>query len=261
MSLPTSAIGPLVNGAASVSLHAWVYVASTTTGAFDNSILQTVLNGTASAFVLSINKAGANRVVGVTGLSVTGDSLQTKLSTSDLALNTWHSVGGVMDFAGDTITPYANGVAEGGGAVTFANAAYTHGTPSTADRIGSKTGAVTTASQVDGRIGHLAIWTGTLSANAFAALARGALPLRIGSSSGAGPVFYMPIWGLDSPEYCLVCGATGTITGSLPQANDAPVRPFTRMERASLPDIPDTFQAAWARGANRLVGGGVWTGG
>lgn len=259
MGLGTGTISGLLNGAATFSIHAWVYVASTTTAAFDNRILSTAINGTGNGLILSIDNTTANRLVRVDARSVSTDTLRSGTSTTNLALNTWHSVGGVVDIAGDAIQPYSNGAAEGGGAVTFNNAVYTNGTPAAQDRIGGHNATLTTASQLDGRIARLALWGGTLSANAFVALSRGASPLRVTANNGATALFFMPIWGLDSPEYCLVCGASGTISGSLPQANDPPVPLFSQIGRASMP-TGDSFLPAWARNSNRLVGGGVWGG-
>lgn len=257
MTLGLNTINGLVSGAAAVSVHAWVKLASTTTAAFDNRVLSQFIASGGNGLLLSIDKTGANRVVRAAARSVSTDSLTSKLSTTDLALSTWHSVGAVFNFTGDTTTPYANGVAEGGGAATYANNTYTVGVASSQDVIGSNTvTGINTISQIDGEIAHLAIWAGDIGANGFTALWRGQQAGRVRDSNGNRPVFWMPIWGNASPEYCLVCGATGTITGSLPFASDAPVRPFTQMERASIGEIV-TFNPAWAHRSNRLLSGGV----
>jgi hypothetical protein len=215
MSLGVNAVGPILNGVAKISFHCWINPVSLTSGANDNKTF-TVLTS-ALQLALGINGSGVNKVLRVHARSVAADTLQTRDGTTNLATSTWWSVGGMVDFAGDFITPYVAGVAEGAGAVTFANNSYTHATASIADAIGTQltTGSVpgTTANQFDGSIAEMMFWKGDIGAAGFEQLALGVWPMLV------RPDLMAPYWSLNfgsNPEPELVQRLAATITGSVP---------------------------------------------
>ena len=225
LSWGVNAIGPLLNGLSAISCHAWIRPDTFGTGTNDNTIVSVDIGNAQVGLTLVVNGSGANKVLRALGRSSTSDSLQAKNATSDLTLSTWHSVGMVSDIGGDTITPYVNGVAEGGGAVIYASATYTNsGDQTTGDGIGVRDHTSHTAAiQFDGRICEVAIWSVDIGANAFASLARGVSPYRIRAGN---LIVYMPLFGIASPEVCHAgSGKLGTITGSLPVIDHAPVIP------------------------------------
>lgn len=110
-----------------------------------------------------------------------------------------------------------------------------------------------------GRVAEVALYPGVvLSANEAKALSLGISPRAV--QPGVTP-YYWPVWGLHSPEIDLSShGSALTVTGTTTGLEGPPVQPFTRLERANAAELA-SFQAAWAMGANRLIGGGVWAGG
>ena len=222
MAIGVDQFSPLLAGAAAISVHAWISPDTFGTAANNNRIAVAYINTTSSGMSLMIHD-GTNAVVRVTGRSRTADASQAGVGTTVVPTGQWSSVGGVLNFTGDTITPYYNGVAEGGGAVTFGVNTYADdGTPTASDMIGSETSPpAATANQFDGRIAEVAIWTSDIGAANVAALATmsGGVPSGVSARciSPSTLVFYMPIYGDASPEPAVVSSLTGTIVGSVPQ--------------------------------------------
>lgn len=236
MSLGVNQIQTLLNGAAKISMHAWVNPDTFNTGANDNRIITIGVADSLAGFILEIVGSAGAEVLKVAGRSVSTDTLQSKSATTVVSASTWHSCGGVFDESGDAITPYYEGAAEGGGAVTFGNAVWTNGTPTQLDTIGAGQSApVETVIQFDGRIAELAIWTDDIGAAAFANLANGWSPLFFPTSLK----FYFPLAGRFSPEPDVVSGKTGSITGSLPIIQHPPqiIYPFHDRESLTMGDI------------------------
>lgn len=213
-SLGVNQIQPLINGASAISVHAIAWGDSFNTGANDNRILTIgVANNLAGVIMEVVGSAGAE-VLKIAGRSVSTDSLQTKSATTVFSTTAWHHLGGVLNIGGDTITPYYEGTAEGGGAVTFGNATWTNGTPTQLDTIGAgQTAPVSSVIQWDGRIAELAIWVVDIGASGFASLNKDISPLLVRPES---LVYYAPLIGNFSPEIDLISAKSGTITGSLP---------------------------------------------
>lgn len=186
-------------------------------GANDNLALSIIRDGTQVGLSLGIDDSGATKTVRVTARSQ-NETRQGRSGTSNVATGAWARIGGVVNIAGDTITPYLNGAAENGGAVTFGASSWTFGTPSIQDTIGcyDVPPSPSTAVQWDGRIAEVAIWTSDIGADGFAQLER-VSPRLI---SPATLVFHMRLSGRGTTEVDGVAGVTGTVTGSLPAAAD-----------------------------------------
>ena len=247
ISVGNGTFGTLLNGAAKISAHLWAR-ADTFTNSLDvgNRLFTVIINGTVSTGV-SMNVdtlTGANDTLSVLARSQTADGLQAKKGTSNLSTGVWYALGCMIDIGGDTITPYVNGVAEGGGAVTFGAATYTHGTPTQPDILGHLSEAsVSTGDQWDGLLAEFALWTDDIGLNAFKALARGVDPFH---ASPVRPKVWLPLWGRHSPEIELIANKVGTITGSVPAGNHAPVASFTSTRWPS-----SSFSAPAAAGVPR----------
>ncbi|HWO40712.1 MAG TPA: hypothetical protein VNO43_02795, partial [Candidatus Eisenbacteria bacterium] len=175
--------------------------------------------GGAAGISLLFDTSGANPLLKIGGRSVSTDAFQSRTATSPVPTGQYVSLGGVIDFALDTITPYFQGVAENGGTVTFGNNAFTLGTPTGPDRIGAVAAVtITTTRQMDGRIAELSIWSGDIGAQAFQRLAAGWSAQLVAAQLGLTLLAYMRLLGTTSPEPDSVNGLSGTITGSIPQA-------------------------------------------
>jgi len=215
MSLGIGTVGALLNGLGAVSVHAWVHGDTYNTGANDNRILTVPLNGTTAGLILEIDGSAGSKVR-LVGRSVSTDTAVTKTGTTDIGTAAFASVGGVWNFAGDSMTPYCNGVAEGGGAAVFANAALTLGTPTGHDMIGADNSPPSgTAAQFDGRIAEVAIWNVDIGAPNFVLLASGQGANLV---AAANLIAYLRILGTTSPEPDEVGDLEGTITGTIAQA-------------------------------------------
>lgn len=222
MRLGINAIAPLLNGKGAFSAHCWFNVDTLDTATnTDNRLFQVYVANGSSGFIFCIDATPATDVFKVGARSGSGDGFQTKSATSACGTGVWHSGGAVVDIAGDAITPYFNGVAEGGGAVTFGNATFTNGTPTTSfDAVGSDGAVAASQQQTDGRIAEMAIWTEALTAIEFAYLAKGYAPFLVHNK---GLIFYMPLIGVTSPEPDIVSAKLGTITGTVAAAAHPPI--------------------------------------
>lgn len=227
--LGIAGLSGLVHGASAVSLAGWVNLDSTTTGADDNTVISAVLDsGSVAGLRLMVDGVGATRRARIAGRSRTADSYQSRSGTGQaISLSTWQHVGGVLNFAAGTLTPYANGVADNSGSGTFGVTAYVNVNAATSDAVGTSnanatTGvSPTTAAQVDGRIAEVAAWTGDIGASGFASLAKGFSPLLVRPDLLA---LYLPLFGTASPELERMNRVVGTIVGTVAKADHPPIR-------------------------------------
>lgn len=227
LSLGVAGTGDLIDGSAAISLGAWIYMVTTTTAANDNRIFTNFVAGTINGFSLAIENSASTRLVRVGGRSVTGDSFQARNGTTDLRLSAWHYVGGVLNYGADTITPYANGVAENSGAVTFVSSTYDFSSPPTSavDGIGANmpSGAPgSTAVQFDGLITEVALWRVDIGPAAYRRLYGAGIGPRGGADPrdvAAGLVFLMDLQGTLSPEVDAINRVRGVITGAVPPSD------------------------------------------
>lgn len=216
MSLGTGNIGPLMNGAAAVSIAAWILSDTTTSsGANDHVIWGTNVNGSSAGFRIQLFGVEPPQVR-ISARSVSTDTLRQATSSGTIAAGR-HHVGGVANFTGDTITVYLNGAASGGAqAAAFGNNTYTYGTATVADAVGSDNiPPSTTAEQFGGDLAEIALWGVDIGADGFAALAKGVSPLLVRPEA---LLQYLPLIGRYSPETDLVNGVNGTITGTIAAA-------------------------------------------
>lgn len=219
LSLGVGTVGPIVNGSAFLSFHCWANVDTIDSGVNDNGLF-VFLTANSAAFTARIDGSAGTKVLRVGGRSQSTDGFQARNATSSFTTSTWHSCGGVLDFAGDVITPYFNGVAENSGAATFGGTAYTDNATgrTNGDGIGNiGTAPPATAGQFAGRLAEFAIWFGSraLTADEFAALAKGFSPAQVGPALGR---IYFDLLGNNSPEKDLFRGLSGTITGTVAKA-------------------------------------------
>lgn len=214
-----------------LTFSAWVYPVSTAGMQF----LGVYKAVDASGRCLSLTLSSALRPVGEVRQD-SGAAVQTA-SSPVLSLNTWNHVAVVFSGTSGSstlIACYTNGTDKQTTATTFT-------TPTGLDR--TTMGCLRRTSPTsfaNGRLAEPAIWNVALNDAEVLALSKGVSPLKI---QPAALVSYPPLWGLHSPEIDLVkSGATWTLSGTPPaQANHAPVRQFTRRERASFPYLEFPF--------------------
>ncbi|MBP9751907.1 MAG: LamG domain-containing protein [Candidatus Moranbacteria bacterium] len=159
-SLGINKFGPILNGRSQVTVSAWVNPSAYPADAARKRILSILTNDTSAGVLLNIYDDSG--LIEMGGRSSTGDSFQTA-SVAYPALNEWHFVTGILDFPNDKIYLYLDGVLRVTQSVTFANASYTNGTPTTlTDSIGSLS---TTGEYFSGKIDEPRIYNRALSAS------------------------------------------------------------------------------------------------
>ncbi len=221
MTLPINSIGPLVNGAAKISIHCWAYVDTLTSSGVlqnDNGLLSVVINNTIVGLRMGLadeDGGGNTGYLYVAARAAAAETTRIVETLSSIAVGAWYSLGGMVNIGGDFITPYINGVATNGAAASFTAGTYTNGTPTAVDRIGAI--AALTTGQLDGRLMEIAIWNDDITAANFLALKNGATADTIMRSN---LVFYLKLDGGEhgeaGPEVSEVGNISATITGSLP---------------------------------------------
>jgi len=230
-SLGVNAIGPLIHGASAISVAMWANLDTIGAAGFDSDHLGVAINGSTAGVAIGVQGTITPKTLRVGGRSVSTDAFQVRDTITGYGTGTWQHIGGVLNFGADTITPYWNGVAENGGAVTFANTTYTNGTPTAADAIGTTATIPPTSTdrQMDGRLAHLAIWKADIGAAAFQRLAKGADPRTIRRDA---LVFYRRLSGGRLHDVEDVGALTaGAITGTVNPAADPPVFTTPRVRR------------------------------
>ena len=215
LTLGVDAIGALIDGASAISVACWTTYDTIDASAGGNFIWRNG-SGVGAANTINLDGTGSGRLR-IVGHSVVADAGQVALGSSGLTAGTQYHVGAMIDYAGDSITAYLNGVADGTTGVTFSNATYIHTPSTTEDAIGANTTppGVSTG-QFDGRISELAIWTSNIGPSGFAMVSNCISPTAVSPST---LVFYMRLLGVDSPELSTVSSVTGTITGSVHAAD------------------------------------------
>lgn len=222
MTVGQNVIGPLLNGAAHLMIAAWINLDTISTLANHNRIVNIPIDAGVTGLTISVHN-GTSAVLRVGCRSQSSDGFQTKDGTTVISTGTWHHVCGIVDIGGDTITPYLNGTAEGGGSVTFGAATYTDGTPTAGELDcigGTLAGSVpaTETQQIDGRIAEVGVWA---SATAFTAEDAAALSARFAPNLVRPDALkvYFRLLGADSPERDHWGGLSGTITGNIGPAD------------------------------------------
>ncbi len=217
VTLGTGGVGSLLSGASQISVHAWYKgtAVSTLNGANDDRLIQIYVNAGNTGVMLGVDSSTGSSTakLRVAARSVTSDSLVGKSGTTSIVMGTTYSMGGLIDIAGDQCTPYLDGVSEGAGATAFANTTWTYGTPTSQDELSSNIG---TNTLINGVMSEVAIWKVGLTAGEFLALSKGFSARFIRPQS---LVFYLPLFGNNSPERDLMRGVTGTINGTLTKAD------------------------------------------
>jgi hypothetical protein len=223
MRLGANALGALFNGQAVLAIHMWAWFDSISTTSGDNALL-TVWGTNASMNVRVAVHDGSNPVLRISSRPVAAETQRNVAGTSSLATGRWHSLGCVIDYPGDLITPYVNGAPENPTSSAFTATAYSTGTPTTSfDAIGSN-GTPTAGTQVDGRIAELATWKVNIGAAAFRGLAR-----RDKSPRDIRRDQLLGYWRLAGKGITARCepgmpaaAVVGTITGSIPRQAPPP---------------------------------------
>jgi len=263
MSLGANAIGPLIDGAASFSVHFRVVFDTfhASGGAVGRDMVSACINSTTAGFAIShLDPSGISGPRLRCGArSVSTDTYRVLDSSTDLSTGTEYGIGCVYQISADNIVIYLNGASDGSGiSGTWANASYTNGTPTAHDGLGAAFGGTTPVSadrQLDGRLSEVAIWAGDIGAAGFASLGADRVsPLLVRPEL---LVSYFPLLGKYSPEIDVVGGLAGTITGTVAAADHPSV--FTANARRLYfgTAAASAFQAAWARGSNVILGAGA----
>lgn len=117
-------------------------------------------------------------------------------------------------------------------------------------RIGARDPA--DATFFSGGLAECALWNRMLTADELQALGRGYAPAFFPN----GRVFYSKVDGRTSPELNYAATTNGTVTGTT-YLDHPPVIYPSRMSMTRTGAAGSSFKAAWARGANVLIGTGA----
>lgn len=223
MSLGVGGLNAILAGASGITFAVWAQFDTFSTGATNNRIINEFGSGTTSSLLLNVGNATPKFIVNARSQSA--DSLQTKTGTTTITAGAWWHLAAVIDFLSGTVTPYVNGVAEGGGAATFGSTTYNPSSTTGHAAIGCGLSAtptpLTSADQVDGRLERLGIWRGVLSPLEIALLADGESLLKVRRSAMVG---YYRLDGQSNVARNLVgLGPLGLVTGSVPYGDGPPV--------------------------------------
>lgn len=222
LSLGANALGPLLNGAASISVHLIAFYDTLAGTSVGHDLFSVAINGATTGLAInSIDPAGGVvHSIRAGGRSVSGDTFRTLDGTTAIAASTTYAVGVAFQISADNIVIYLNGTQDASGiSGTWGNASYTNGTPTTHDGIGaafSGSTPISTTRQFDGRLAEVAVWAGDIGAAGFAQVGQRISPLLVRPDL---LVAYWPLIGRYSPETDLVSGIAGTITGTVAQAD------------------------------------------
>lgn len=212
MSLGTNALGPLINGARAISFGAIVKFDTLQAAASTNDRMLSGFIASNNGLLLALN--GSSSLLSVGGRSVTGEGFESSLTFS-VSANVEYHLGGVLDFTGDAIRSYVDGVEQADDAKTFDNSTYTNGTPSVQDMIGASNQAPSTAHQVDGQISEVFLYKGDIGAEGFAQLGDRISPEMVRREL---LVAYWPLLGNATPEIERINRKVGTISGTIAKA-------------------------------------------
>ena len=155
----------LLDGSSAVTATAWIKV--DTLDATDQIILAVGIGfGNYLGVYLSI--LGTTDLLRMAGRSVKTESLESVSSTDVTPTGEWIHVAGVLDYTGDAVYLYKNGVLNNSAAVTFDNAVYTDANDQDVnDAIGA---SFTPARNFDGSLSDVRIYDVALSAGQIYAM-------------------------------------------------------------------------------------------
>ena len=260
MSLAINQLVSTLAGASAVSIHAIVTVDTFTASVSAcNDLVNGFFNGGLNAMAVFFDTSSGNNRVRAIGRSVSTDASQGTTGTINLSTGVQYSIGAVYDYPNDKIRIFVDGVQDVNTTVAFANNTLTAGGTAnvTTDNIGSVASGgsvpVSTTRQMDGRISELSIFDVDIGLAGFEMLSAGYAADMIGPA----PKFYFPLLGDDSPERDHYGGASGTITGTVAQA-DHPRIIYPVAPRFIFPvTVTPTFRAPWTTRSRSIIGGGV----
>lgn len=210
-----------VGGKAALSIHCLCYIRSVSAEVNGNPLIHILIDDPGTVgFSLNIDAgttAGSN-FVRLNGRSSAADARQGRSGTTNLPLNTWIAIGGVMHYFNDTISPVYEGDIQNAGAATFGQTSLTYGpTPHHPDGLGvyaPGTTAQVVGSMFDGYIAEMGIWGGDIGLAAFEELAARRVPYKV------RPDLLTNYWPLDgrqgTTEQDYISRVTGSISGSIP---------------------------------------------
>jgi hypothetical protein len=223
ISLGINAVAPLLHGASAISFHCFVNFSSINAATnSDRPIAVYSLNGK-TAVMIATGATPSKLRIG--GRSINTESFEATDGSTTLSTGVTYSCGGVLDFAGDAIRVYLDGIEEADTAVTFNSSTFVNSTPTiTHDSLGGDFQQGISA-QIDGVCSEFAYWKGDIGTAGFESL-------QAYSAELIRPdllVMYVSMIGNNSPETDRVSGLTGTISGSVPKAvHPRIIMPYSR---------------------------------
>ena len=261
MSLGVGSIVPALAGSSQVSLHAFVTVDTFTANqTFCNDFFAALLQNGSAALVPFFRTSTGSNLLACAARSSSVDAVQIVVGTTSLATGTQYSLGVVIDYANDRIRLFVDGAQEVNAAVTFGQTTLTQsgGSTTQVDMIGcfsnpTGTAALSTTRQMDGMISELSIFTSDIGLAGMQMLSDGFAADTIGPA----PAIYFPLLGDDSPERDHYGGKSGTINGTIAQA-DHPGIIYPVAPRIIIPSaVAPAFRVPWATRSRSIIGGGI----
>jgi hypothetical protein len=210
----TNILGPKLNGSSSITLSAWLKPTAYPGAGARRRVINILMNsGASTGALLGLNDTTGSIEVG--GRSQSGDSFQSTTFAYP-SLNQWHHVIGVLDFANNQIKIYLDGQLVKTTTVTFGSTTYVNNTPTSADTIGSGSGA----DFFQGTIDEPKIYTYARSAaqvksDYIAGAARaGSSSVQGSQSQGALSNGLVGYWKMDETSWTVDCSTTSVLDSS-----------------------------------------------
>ncbi len=221
MLLGSNAVGPLVDGASVISLHAWVLADSLS----PTPPIEGPKNVIFSSFAGAAGQNGfawifvndSNELTCVS--SPPGGATYVITSASSLSTGQLYSVGAVIDFAGNSLRLYIDGNLDASANIPITVSSYNHVAPpaSVYDSIGTHGTPAYTTTPWDGMLSEISVYDTDIGDEGFDALAGGIDPLTMTPL----PIFYLDLGRFDLR--CPISGVEAQITGTLGQRDHPPM--------------------------------------
>lgn len=219
VTLGVGAIGPLLSGASGMTFACWAIQDSQHTTDGDDVFAANHAAGASLGLRLR-NSTGAGVSAALRRVNL--NTINSPIGSTVLTTGVWNHVGVAVSF-GSNGKVYLNGVDDTGGYLSGSapttSGTFVSSTGTSRDGLGALLGSSapsSTARQLNGSLAECALWRVELTADDFAALAKGFTPDQVCPQS---LVAYWPMSGSGSNIPDLRNAKNGTIVGSIPTSD------------------------------------------
>lgn len=202
------------------TIAGWIHMAALP-GATDRDVFCTVYEQSQGEPFSTNDKELFMNSSGIVKARIFDGANKLAATTTGISTGSWHHIG--MTFDGTNLRVWLDGVNEGTTAAGNSFTGFTDPSFRLCGIVGGLADGETTVTRANARLAEWAIWTGILTTNDFAMLAKGFPVSRVRPSTR---LRYWPIWGASSPEPDYSGnGGSLTLTSAPPLANHVPGGP------------------------------------